>query len=1510
MARLGDSLSRIAGILHLSLDAQPPAAGTADGTVALRQAMEQLRQALAECPLLARFEQHAEAAATGAEPRERATAWVKIDRAVQQALDACSDVAFDAVARLDPHKAAALRQAGWSMDAARQISSEAVARLVEVAVRTTGCAWRAEHEANVALRQAVAVLAKELPHGRSSGLNAVRLQALDMDLVGLAFSGGGIRSASFGLGVLQGLGKMRLLRIFDYFSTVSGGGYVGSWLAAWVRREGSLGNVEKQLDPDRVEQARAKRTVKEREDRADSLATPLRNEAVDEEPEPISHLRAYSRYLAPRPGLFSADSWTLGAIYLRNLLVNVVCLLPWCLAVILLTRLLTWSFSINVEANGSAAHNSVGVVFAFCAGLLCVWLYHQRTRLREVVDKPNAHPEGADKVIAGFGSSLAGACCAGGIAAIILFWGNFIVVGAAFLVAAVAVAIRMCWEPKRNQSDPAVRKSDPATTRTGIVLISAILLFVTTTLWLFGFCPPAGESHPLSEAEAIERNLPLRHPGYEWIHRDSPFKRWPGWVTVTISFGAGMALLSLLALGVRSMRPTGGGLPAKHLWALFLCDVTLGLGVGGFLYLALRYVIWPLGTDSAAIITFGPPALLVALVLADYVEILLLSTCILDEFEREWRSRLGAFLFMFATAWLVFFATTLYLPWSIQQLHNYPKTRAWVVATAGTAWGTLSALGAWAGRWLPADKGESSRPVLLRVLALVGPPVFLVGLLAAVSALVFVLPGVTAADWLDRARDASGWAACAWSVSLGISVGLAILFAYIVDVNLFSVHLLYANRLTRCYLGASQRKPGWRERTRGPFLQRDQNRRWEWDGGAGGGGVPTNADPKRIARREPTFSGFDPADDLMLYQLQMVRPTTDGAPDVPSEPDGGYRGPYPLFNTALNLVGGKELALQDRKAADFVLTPDFCGGKTTGYARVNKGCPLTLGRAMAISGAAVDPNMGAFASPALTALMTVFNTRLGWWLQNPVVWQDKWTGKGPGASYLLLAELFGQTTADHPYIHLSDGGHFENLGVYELIRRRCRFIVVTDAGTDRHASSDNLANLVRLVRTDFGIRIELDTAQLAADKDGLSRWHCAIGLIRYDDVDPQAVAGTLVYLCATLTGDESPDLRQYADTHSSFPHDTTLNQFFDEAQLESYRALGCHVAEMVFARAVRGMDETSYASMTIRAAIRQLFSDVRRHWFPPPPGADKQFLTADKYAMQVSTALRADSMSRLSEDLYPEAHGLVRGHAAVNPELHMVNEMLRVMETAWFAMKLGGYHAHPINRGWMNLFRRWTMSETFHRYWPFLRAEYSRDFVSFCEQTLNMVPTDVQSHRLDSPAAAAQWLGHIISMDREFAQEWATEAQRLDWLITGRYISDSVARAATSVPNGIRPLVWMLSLRDGRAVAGQPCGLVCAAPVSRGVGTDRELLVWLRGPYRNLGIGRKCLGLILREFFAELHPQPRLLAYYPDGEGSLADRLERAMWKNFFFDFGFRSLGRDQSGSLPGVSAVARVALS
>jgi hypothetical protein len=232
---------------------------------------------------------------------------------------------------------------------------------------------------------------------------------------------------------------------------------------------------------------------------------------------------------------------------------------------------------------------------------------------------------------------------------------------------------------------------------------------------------------------------------------------------------------------------------------------------------------------------------------------------------------------------------------------------------------------------------------------------------------------------------------------------------------------------------------------------------------------------------------------------------------------------------------------------------------------------LSLGNAITISGAAVTPQMGDRSSPLLTFLLTLFNARLGVWLGNPgAAGARTWSCRDPGLGpWRLLAEMFGQTSATNPYVYLSDGGHFDNLGLYEMVARRCRTIVASDAGCDRGYTFADIGNAVRRVRVDLGIPIVFpDGLPFAAAGQGCGNAHAAVGRILYSAVDPAADDGVLVYLKATLSGDEPADVLNYAGAHPAFPHESTGNQWFAEAQFESYRVLGAHTVDVV----ARGLD--------------------------------------------------------------------------------------------------------------------------------------------------------------------------------------------------------------------------------------------------------------------------------------------------------------------------------------------------
>ena len=275
------------------------------------------------------------------------------------------------------------------------------------------------------------------------------------------------------------------------------------------------------------------------------------------------------------------------------------------------------------------------------------------------------------------------------------------------------------------------------------------------------------------------------------------------------------------------------------------------------------------------------------------------------------------------------------------------------------------------------------------------------------------------------------------------------------------------------------------------------------------------------------------------------------------------------------------------------------------------GEPLSLGRWVAISGAAFSTGLGFRTSPGLSLLAGLANVRLGYWWDSGVPTRRRplkmrisrtvadhlsrvLVGLFPVHTYLYyeLTAHFPGSSRRHWY--LSDGGHFENMGGYELIRRRLPLIIVVDAEGDEDYTFEGLSNLTRKARLDFGVEIEfmdtvdetlppafgpLESLRPVATSEldprrALS--HAAVARVRYPD--PDGFEGRLVYLKPGITGDEPIDLREYARHHPAFPQQSTADQFFDEAQWESYRALGEHIGAELF-RPIEGARGWSPSAM-------------------------------------------------------------------------------------------------------------------------------------------------------------------------------------------------------------------------------------------------------------------------------------------------------------------------------------------
>jgi len=288
--------------------------------------------------------------------------------------------------------------------------------------------------------------------------------------------------------------------------------------------------------------------------------------------------------------------------------------------------------------------------------------------------------------------------------------------------------------------------------------------------------------------------------------------------------------------------------------------------------------------------------------------------------------------------------------------------------------------------------------------------------------------------------------------------------------------------------------------------------------------------------------------------------------------------PYHLINTALNVQDSKAVNRRGRNADFFLFSRNYVGSRATGYVdtlAMQAAMPtLDLATAMAASGAAASANMGSASIKPLTPTLALLNIRLGYWLRNPKQ-VDKGRGWNPAANFYFLLEMFGLLNENRRSVYITDGGHIENLGIYELLRRRCEVIIAVDAEADGQMAFGSFNVLERYALIDLGVRIDLPWLKIsetskatgnAIDEKGdapkLTGPHVAVGEIGY----PGGRRGILIYIKSSLTGDENDYIFHYKKRYGAFPQETTADQLFSEEQFEAYRALGFHAAHRFFDR--------------------------------------------------------------------------------------------------------------------------------------------------------------------------------------------------------------------------------------------------------------------------------------------------------------------------------------------------------
>ncbi|HEY7185956.1 MAG TPA: patatin-like phospholipase family protein [Vicinamibacterales bacterium] len=671
---------------------------------------------------------------------------------------------------------------------------------------------------------------------------------------------------------------------------------------------------------------------------------------------------------------------------------------------------------------------------------------------------------------------------------------------------------------------------------------------------------------------------------------------------------------------------------------------------------------------------FGPPLVLFAMSLP-IVAIIGLIGNDSEDWRREWWTRFGSWIGIWGVGFMLLSLTSVFAPLIVL----YVFDRSWGAVQWGTVAGWVATI---AGGLLSGNsdrtsggEGRTMTAAALEWFSKIAAVAFVVGAVLIGATLLHVLMVKIFTD--QEVLSSKYWTHLMtittrdYWIAFVVLTALALLFSWRFEINIFGLNQFYRNRLVRCYLGAT---------------------RW------------------RLGLRTPhAFTGFDSQDDLELCHFRNL-PTHEHS----------YRGPFPILNGSLNLGGSSDLGVHTRHSASFVFTPMRAGAdrKAVGYApmygvRRSYAGGMKLGQAISVSGAAASPNMGYSTSPLVAFLLTMFNVRLAWWFPNPG--RPNWhKSRLPISTWYLVKEMFGLADEHNHFINVSDGGHFENLGIYELVRRRCKVIIASDAECDPNLTFGSLGNVIRLCEVDFDAKIEIDVESIRRQKtDGVSRAHCAIGRINYSN----GSRGYLIYMKSSLTGDEDASIEQYLAQHKAFPHESTADQFFAEDQFESYRRLGYHIAKLTF----RDVEHEP----TLVEMARNLFN----LWSP-----------ASDVSSFVGQAEQLDDIwerFRSSPTLHPLLDALmanaptpfplpVPGVVPANPQrvegeqLAACLELIQLMENVFIALQLDDFWVHPDNRGWVTLFTSWAKCGTFRQAWQQTRSTFGIGFAYFCEHRLGL----------------------------------------------------------------------------------------------------------------------------------------------------------------------------------------------
>ncbi|HSF83252.1 MAG TPA: hypothetical protein VLA49_18580 [Anaerolineales bacterium] len=987
--------------------------------------------------------------------------------------------------------------------------------------------------------------------------------------VGMAFSGGGIRSASFNFGLVQGLARYGVLPWVDYMSSVSGGGFTAGCLTTLLsfdkkdekdRREYFHFNTQWDYFPlnPGLQAFDAQGAAHEREatpeERRLKVGPPLKRSGINTRNTQLTYLRNKSNYLIPRMGWLNRDFIRgIGAVLIRmsyTVFVFLVALLALSAVVYGLTAALTPRILEQVDVPTQESMDAEGKANRVT----------DTGKLLYLIFGTHKAAESGDSAEAAMGYLP------------VWEYGLTLATGIILSILTGLVLVNFYLEdPTHKKKLRPWKSKEPGMTTMGylkitnlrnIALVATLLLAVGTVwLWLSNYDPVLLTSSPrsafywgwlllmfvfiLSSIWMISRQF----RDFRWISQGlDESERFDNLVVKTVTMVLLWSMMLWMAwLRFRSYETPEADKTIFWIWlpAVFLLGALLGLASYRLFPLPHKVVLASEGVAYEDKLTSFQRR---------YYEWVLSPD---DDFRRRKKeealqsggeekasteSEPGDEQFFTQSVWAGAGYRSIF--WTLQGLglyglvaflglallilpHYFTITRE-ADSTSVVPLATALISAAWASLLASAnrDKDSAAGGLLKRIITL--PERlrnYALGLLVLILilSLIFIFQTLLEGQSVYQAYLIAAIAA----VVLGLS-------GWLVDFNYLTPHYFFRDRMADVYL-------------------------------------MTQVESK--AGTEPGSGSIITVRDDRNERLSWITPSECSAP-------------YHLVQTTLNLPGSWHIRLKDRKSQSFILSKYYCGSDITGYVynvyrrgiSPYRGGTTQYARAIALSGAAVSSGLGYHTFFAQAFMTTLFNIRLGLWMTNPLEYAEDKLAKDPKPhkrqafwpSY-LWDEASAQISERRAMVNLTDGEHCgDNIGLYPLFQRRCKYIIAGDAGQDPEGRCDSLFQVLRQVKMDFGIEVEINIQGLKPTKYDRenkeaepSKRHFAVGKITYpayqseDGTEHLKEEGWLIFFKPAVTNEDPASILNYWEKRKlDFPHPSTADQFFDEEQFEIQRHLG------------------------------------------------------------------------------------------------------------------------------------------------------------------------------------------------------------------------------------------------------------------------------------------------------------------------------------------------------------------